>query len=374
MKMRYKPSRDIPQFARELKTTSPSKIVEMILNRRNEERTPESVTMWFKQYPEIYGQLKKEFREGLPTATEQVDLSIYQNGQFSELPSVKNWMLELSARELTDDYVKAKINILKQICLGKILGFDLVQEGKWCLKHPDRLSLRDVMELIALLKARGKDTYSIKRDMKDFLQSKDVVVGKKFVVGKPKGYGKYKKLYVKPEVQEQMLEWIKSQNYEAYVVDRFMHKTGTRITASLNSNVEELRGNTLTVFDKGRLSKYPKGHPWDKRLPPKLLAEIESIIGDRKNGKIFSIAEKTMANLNKMAIEKFAPEILELYPDLMPSHFWRHIFFQNILRASDWNYKVAGALGGSSSQSVEESYGEPDKATVDEWREKYISD
>jgi hypothetical protein len=81
-----------------------------------------------------------------------------------------------------------------------------------------------------------------------------------------------------------------------------------------------------------------------------------------------------MANLNKTAITKFALEILEMYPDLMPSHFWRHIFFQNILRASDWNYKVAGALGGSSSQSVEESYGEPDKSTVDEWREKYISD
>ena len=372
--MKYKPSRDLPEFARELKILSPSKLAEMVLNKRNEERTPESITMWFNDHPEIYEQLKRELKEGLPNVDEKVDLSIYQNGQFSELLSVKNWMLELSARELTEEFMKQKINILKQICLGKIQGFDLVQEGKWCLKHPDRLSLRDVMELISLLKERKKDTYQIKRDMKDFLQSKDIVVGKKFVVGKPKGFGKYKKLYVKPENQEQMLEYVKSQNYEAYVVDRFMHKTGTRITASLNADIEELRGHTLTIYDKGRLSKYPKGHPWDKRLPPKLLEEIKSIIGDRTHGKIFSIAEVTMANLNKTAIEKFAPELFQLYPDLMPNHFWRHIFFQNILRASDWNYKVAGALGGSSSQSVEESYGEPDKSTVDEWREKYISD
>jgi hypothetical protein len=372
--MKYKPSRDLPNFARELKTLSPSKLAEMVLNRRNEETTPESVTMWFKRHPEIYEQLSKELVQGLPTATEQVDVSIYQNGQFKELPSVKNWMLELSSRELVDEYVNQKISILKQICLGKIHGFDLVQEGKWCLKHPDRLSLREVMELIALLKDRGKDTYQIKRDMKDFLQSKDIVVGKKFTVGRPKGYGKYKKLYVKPESQEQMLEWIKSLNYEAYAVDRFMHKTGTRITASLNSNIEELRGNTLTVYDKGRLSRYPKGHPWDKRLPPKLLSEIQGLIDGRKNGKIFSISYDTMTEFNRKAIEKFAPEILELYPNLMPNHFWRHIFFQNILRASDWNYKVAGALGGSSAQSVEESYGEPDKATVDEWKEKYISD
>jgi hypothetical protein len=372
--VKYKPSRDIPEFARELKTTSPSKIVEMILNRRNEERTPESVTMWFKEYPEIYEQLKKEFREGLPTATEQVDASIYQNGQFRELPSVKNWLLELSSRELTDNYVNGKISTLKQICVGRIYGFDLVQEGKWCLKHPDRLTLRDVMELIALLKERKKDTCCIKRDMKDFLQSKDINVGKKFTVGRPKGYGKYKKLYVKPETQEQMLEWIKTQNSEAYIVDKFMQKTGTRITATLEASIEELRGSTLTVYDKGRLSKYPQGHPWDKRIPPKLLSEIQGLIGDGKSGRIFSIKDSETAKLNRMAIEKFAPEILELYPLLMPNHFWRHIFFQNILRANDWNYKCAGSLGGSTAQSVEESYGEPDKSTVDEWREKYISD
>ncbi len=224
------------------------------------------------------------------------------------------------------------------------------------------------------MKERGKDPYQIKRDMKDFLQSKDINVGKKFVVGRAKGYGKYKKLYVNPKTQEKMLEWIKSQNYEVYVVDRFMQKTGTRITATLEANIEELRGNTLTVFDKGRLSKYPKGHPWDKRIPPKLLSEIQGLIGDRKSGKIFSVNNDGMAKLNREAIRKFASEILELYPDLMPNHFWRHIFFQNILRASDWNYKVAGALGGSTAQSVEESYGEPDKSTVDEWRQKYISD
>jgi len=372
--MKYKPSRDLPEFARQLKTLSPSKLAEMVLNKRNEERTPESITMWFREHPEIYEQLKRELKEGLPSETEKVDLSIYQNGQFSELPSVKNWMLELSARELTDEYVRQKINILKNVCLGKVYGFDLVQEGKWCLKHPDRLSLRDVMELIALLKERKKDTYQIKRDMKDFLQSKDVVVGKKFVVGKPKGYGKYAKLFVEGETCEKMLEWINQQNHEAYLVDKVMWKTGTRITATLTAQIDELRGNILTVYDKGRLSKYPRGHPWDKRLGTILLAEVKAFIGDRKNGKIFSISDTEMAKLNRMAIEKFAPEVFEQYPDLMVNHFWRHMFAQHMLRKTDWNYAVVASLGGWTPQALEESYGKPPEKLVAEWGEKYVFD
>lgn len=34
-------------------------------------------------------------------------------------------------------------------------NIDLVNEGKWCFKHPDRLMLNDAMELIELLKDKG---------------------------------------------------------------------------------------------------------------------------------------------------------------------------------------------------------------------------
>jgi hypothetical protein len=64
--MKYKPERDLPQFAREAKTLSPSKLAAIVLNKRNKEITAESVTMWFKRHAAIYEQLSKEIVQGLP--------------------------------------------------------------------------------------------------------------------------------------------------------------------------------------------------------------------------------------------------------------------------------------------------------------------
>jgi len=215
----------------------------------------------------------------------------------------------------------------------------------------------------------------VKRDLKDFIESKGKAVGKRIVVGKPKGYGKYAKLHVEKPILREMLEWIKGINFEAYVVDSFMLKNGTRIDATLNALIEELtevgEEAIITVYDKGRRSKYPKGHPWDKKVDSKLLCEMKQLIGDRKHGKIFSIDYNEMLKINREALEKLCPEILEQYPDLYVNHFWRHMFFQHILRKCEWNYTIAGALGGAHPLSVEESYGKPPDETIKEWSDTY---
>lgn len=372
---KYHPEKDLPDFAREYKTLSPSKLAEIVLMRRNKKIGADAITHWFARHPAIADQLASEIVKGLPTAKEEVDRSIFEMGNFEALPSVKNWMMMLQNRDLSEEYMSGKISMLKRICMGQIHTFDLVAEGKWALKHPDRLSLQEAMELISILKERGIDTYSYKRDLKDFLECKGIPTGKKFVVGKPKGYGKYARLFVPRETLDKMLNWQREQNFEAYVIDKFMFKTGTRINATLEAKIEELHevGNRgiLRVYDKGRFSKYPEGHPWDKYLGADLLIDIKKVIGDRKAGKIFSIKENSMASINKITIQRFCPEVLEQFPDLFPSHFWRHMFAQHMLNLANWNYGVVASLGGWTPAALEESYGKPPEKLVAEWGKQF---
>jgi hypothetical protein len=372
---KYNPEKDLPDFAREYKTLQPSKLAEIVLMRRNKKTSPESITMWFKRHPKVHDELSSEIIRGLPTAKQEVDSSIFQTGNFETLPSVKNWLIMLQNRELTQEFINQKIGLLRNVCMGKAHTYDLVAEGKWAFKHPDRLTLQECMEFIAILRERGIDTYHYKRDLKDFMESKDVPVGKRIVVGKPKGFGKYARLYVELDVQAKILAFVYSQNFEAGVVDKFMHRSGTRINATLKAKIEELTevGNRgiQRVYDKGRRSKYPLGHPWDKYVDAELLTDLKTVIGTRTKGRIFKLTEENMANINKIAIQRFCPEVLEQFPDLYPNHFWRHLFFQNKLRETDWNYTVVAALGGATPQSVEESYGKPPERIVKEWAEKY---
>jgi integrase len=380
--VKYNPSRDIPLAVRELKDLSPSKIVLWILNKRNEERTSQSVTMWFKDHPSIYDELAKEIREGAPTEKQAVDDSIFQNDSFQEIPSVKNWIVEMNARELDPKTIEGQLINLKSSCLGKFRSrkadeekIDFVAQGKWAMKHPDRISLNDALELITLLKEKNIDTHQYKRALKDFLISKGVVVGKKIAVGKSKGYGKYAKLHVEKPKILLMLKELKATNFEAYAADLFMLKTGTRVNATLNALIEDIQGvrdlATITVFDKGRRSKYAKGHPWEKEVDPQLYDALQKLIGERKAGKIFSLSDSQLAEINRAIVTKHAPEIVERYPDFMPNHIWRHFFAQLLLPQVEWNYAIVAALGGWTPQALEESYGKPPNELVREWSKKY---
>lgn len=56
----------------------------------------------------------------------------------------------------------------------------------------------------------------------------------------------------------------------------------------------------------------------------------------------------------------------------MPNHFWRHMFYQHMLRLTDWNYGACAELGGSTVKSLEESYGKPPRVIVKKWGLKYM--
>jgi len=148
--------------------------------------------MWFKRHKETYNRMNKTLSEELPTEKEALDESMFERRNFRELPSIRKWIEIIQSREVTLAYIMDKLVNLKNLCRGTIHGHDLVAEGKWSLKHPDRLCYDDLLEINAVLKGLGFDTCHYKRDLKDFLENvRDIPIGKKITVGKPRGFGNY---------------------------------------------------------------------------------------------------------------------------------------------------------------------------------------
>jgi len=343
---------------------------EVILKERNEAVTPESITMWFKRHRGVYEQLKKEVIEELKPL-EVVDESIFNNGTFEELPSVKNWIEEMEDRHLAPEFVKNRIGTIKRLCRG----YDL---DEWTFKHPDRLTLDEARDYIRKMREKGMRTDAYRLSVRDFLLSKGIAAGKK-ISGATEA-GKYKKLHLPVEIEQEFFEGVKSLNFEAYVADLFERKTGTRVDACLESLIENIEGNYITVFDKGRRSIHPKGHLWLKYIPPELMDPLRKLIGDRQVGKIFNIRVYELRNINsaiqREMIQKHAnePKIVELLKMCLklPTHWLRHQFFQRCLHQTGWNYGACAALGGSTVKSLEESYGAPPDEMVKQWGLEYV--
>lgn len=371
---KYKPSRDLPKLALENRTLQPSVLRTKILEKYNKSITPESISMWFIRNPKVYTDIQKQLID-TEIDSEEVAASIFQNGTFEELMTVKNWIAEMKDRKLSETTWKSSVRTLKRVCKGKFKDFNLVELGLMNFKHPDRLVLKDAQEISRLVRDQGLDPSGVNLALRNFLESKSITVGKKISGSKHSGFGKLAHLFVEKETLNHMLNHIsRFMNYEAYVISLFMFKTGTRITATLNAKIENLsmEGDLVQqiVFDKARRSKHPKGKRWVKHIPKDLYYHMKGIIGDRIKGKIFSLSAPEMAQINRAALKRFVPE---LEPQIrMPNHFWRHMFFQHMLRITDWKYGVVASLGGSTVSSLQESYGMPPKAIVQKWGLEYV--
>lgn len=366
--MKYKPSRDIPRFAREHKTVSASTLARIILSKRNKDVKPHSITVWFDRHPLTKGAILKGIHDQeLPQV--EVNATIFQNGTFEQLDTVKEWLEQMQDRKLDPTTISGRIAALKQVCRGQGLK-------DYTFKHPDRLTLDETRDYIRQKKA----SHHIHIALRDFLLSKGIVVGKKISGATVKG--KYRKLYVPPAVCREFLEGVKALNFQCYAVDLFEVKNATRVSAVLNALIENINEEEgyITVFDKGRRSIYPEGHDWDKHLDPELKAALKRVIGNRVEGLIFSIDVDDVRKINKSVlndlIKKHADNLkvvrlLKMCLNI-PTHWLRHEFFQHCLHKTDWKYGVCAALGGSTVSSLEESYGAPPKAIVKKWGEEWL--
>lgn len=356
--MKYHPKRDIPDFARELGTLSPSRIVDRILAKRNVERTSQSVTMWFKDHTEIHDQLCKEFSEDLPTGKQAIDRSIFEKGSFEELSSVKTWIQDLMLRNAKQSTIKAWVNSLKRICQGEVRDGILIRD--WSLKHPDRLTLQDAKDFLYEVKKRNLRMREWALILRNFLMSgRDIIVKSTDISGRLEDdAGQYADLFASKEKIYEIFDYLNDRNHMAYLISKFSYKTASRLTASLEArwafvNHEE---RTITVFEKAIKGKAKR--KCTKLLPEDLYVELMEL--EPKEGRIFKGLETQ--ELNKLLREAYRvviPEIAERIPK--PFHFWRHMFAQHMLRASAWNYGLVASLGNWSLEALRRYYGLPPK-------------
>jgi integrase len=355
-RMNYKAKLDLPQFARDSKILSPSKLAQMVLNRRNKKITSESITMWFKRHPQVYDELSKELVQGLPTEKQAVDQSIFENGNFQEIPSVKRWIQDLTLRNAKESTIKAWLNALKRVCRGQVQDGVLIRD--WSLKHPDRLTLQEAKDFLFEVKKRNLRMREWALMLRNFLTSgREIIVRNTDISGKLEDdAGQYADLYVSKERIYEIFDYLNDRNHMAYLISKFSYKTASRLTASLEAqwaflNHEE---RTITVFEKAIKGKA-------KRKCMKLLSEdlyIELLELEPKQGKIFKGLEAQ--ELNKVLREAYRvviPDIAQRIPK--PFHFWRHMFAQHMLRASNWNYGLVASLGHWSLEALRRYYGLP---------------
>jgi hypothetical protein len=354
--MKYVPSRDIPQAVRELKDLSNAKIVNWILNKRNEERTSQSVTMWFKEHPSIYDELAKEIVQGAPTEKQAVDVGLFENGAFREIPSVKSWIRDLTNNNAKEGTITAFINTLKRVCKGEVQKDVFIEDWSW--KHPDRLSLEDAKNFIFEVKKRKIRSREWRLVLRNFLTSKGSIVKSSDISGKlEEDAGKYNTLKIPREKREAVFEFLDGRNHEAFLISRFGYETATRLTAALEADSQyfDHEDKAIWVFEKAS-----KGKP-KKKVKKWLTDGLYEEIKDRK-GKIFNIEETELNKLLREAYEAIVPETNKIIP--MPFHFWRHCFAQDMLRASHWNYALVASIGNWSVEALTKYYGSPNEKDV----------
>jgi hypothetical protein len=357
--MKYDPSRDIPQAVRELKDLSNAKIVLWILNKRNVERTSQSITMWFKEHPSIYDELAKEIMQGAPTEKQAVDVGLFENGAFREIPSVKSWIRDLTNNNAKEGTITAFINTLKRVCKGEVQK-DVVIEG-WAWKHPDRLSLEDAKNFIFEVKKRKIRSREWRLVLRNFLTSKGSMVKSSDISGKlEEDAGKYNTLKIPREKREAVFEFLDARNHEAFLISEFGYETAARLTAALEADSQyfDHEDKAIWVFEKASKGKPKK--KVKKWLTDKLYEEIK----DRK-GKIFHIEAEELNGLLREAYAQIIPETNDVIP--MPFHFWRHCFAQDMLRASHWNYALVASIGNWSVEALTKYYGSPNEKDVREF-------
>ena len=367
--MKYKPSRDIPKAVREIKSLSPSKIRDWIREHRTEvdkksgkrkqvNRTVQSITMWFKDHPDVYEELKREIgEEELPK--EAITETLFENGVFRELPCIKNWMMDLVNEGAKKEAINKFINTLKRICKGIVRGRGKKVEyiENWGLKHPRRLTLEDGKLFIYEQGKRDYSTRNARLTLRNFLTSKGIVVKKSDISGKEEEEaGQYADLYVSKSKLHEILEWIKSFNREAWKASDFAYKTGTRIGATLNADASFVNWELMrvTVFEKASRGKKKRRVP--KKIPKELWNEIP------REGKLFRITREEINNILQTAYKEIIPEI---EPRIVrPFHFWRHMFAQHMLRKTKLNYGLVAKLGTWTVGALERYYGKMDLETA----------
>jgi integrase len=358
--LKYKAKRDIPKFVKEYNTFSPSKIREIVLGKRNKNVTAESITMWFKRNPETYTQLKSEVIGEQLTRLE-VSETIFKNGTFEQLPSVKKWIETLEDRHVKRTGIRNRVAALKRICRGHNLT-----EKEWSYRHPDRITEKDFKEYNRKIRAKGWSDRNYRCVERNFLlYSRQVVptISGRITIGK------YRDLYVPKSKLNEVFGEIKATNDLAYRASKFSFKTAARKSATLNTKVKDfnISERTVTVYEKTKAMQDQRMEI--KYVDDELMRDLKPLVNNGTKFLFEELRDTDWADACRRAYDKVIPEVNERIP--MPIHFWRHMFAQHMLRATNWNYTVTSKLGGWTEEALRRNYGEPPQAVIANWGKQY---
>ena len=367
---KFKLKKIVPQIARKYNTISPSEIRNKILVEHNKAVTVQAISNVFYRNPQLKESIAKEIHDEEKAELEVRD-TIFVNGTFEELESVKRWIEIQNTNEVSPKFMRNRISCLKLICSGKIPSKKPLSQREQITvpKHPDRLTIADCQTYIAKIREHKKNTHRYRLTARSFMESKGIKVLRSQISGDKGNVGKFSKLYISPEKVDAIFDLLKYINYNAYLATAFMFANGTRVGSTLNASISDVwedEGTIMvTVIDKGRHSKGRKR--WDKIIPNTLWEEIKET---NPQEKLFPISNKelieALRETYKTIIPKLAPQIT------MPCHFWRHQFAQHMLRKCDWNYDIVAQLGGwIDTNTLKQCYGMPPKAVIQKWGKEY---
>lgn len=358
----------MPQTILKEKTFSPKRLRDALLLEYNIERKPQAVSMWLKRHPQVVVELKEQIGE-IDAQHENIrfEHAYWFNDFHSKIPVIQQWIDTLLAgRKTSKTYIKSNVNTLRKMCMGmKGRDGNLEQIKEWKL-HPLAFTEERALEYLAELNRLGYDDQHFRLVARNFL---------KFAIGKEpqkisgeKTFGKYGHIYATKEKLTMILAYIQARNYKIYVYCKFMFKTATRTMASKMAKLGNLneQEKTIVVFDKGRKGKKQK---WIKHLDNELLHDLQPLI---EKGRLFEdIDVREVREICREAYRIFIPELAKDIP--FPLHFWRHMFAQHMLRATNWNYTLVAMLGGwKDEKTLKDNYGIPPKEVVKKWGLKYV--
>lgn len=169
---------------------------------------------------------------------------------------------------------------------------------------------------------------------------------------------------------EEIFDYVKALNKEAYYSSKFAYKCGgARITATLNAEAKFVNKEEKTIWllEKATLNN-PK-RKVQKVIPNDFYEELKPRI--ERGGKLFNISAQEVNNILRTAYKEVIPELVE--DIVMPFHFMRHQFAQHMLRATDWNYGLVAKLGHWKVQTLEDYYGAMDTRTAMRTGRKYMN-
>ena len=406
----YSPERDIRAAMLGAGEDSPTAIVKWLLDKKGIVKSDTSVTMWLRRNPDEAAAMRVELAaQKLDIAT--MSAKIFTKGTFESYPKIREWVKVMTLGKVQN--ITGNVNKFKALCQGvrrgispitqasyytgqrkaerelghRGKGIDLAKDHGWVMKHPERITVEDVQDYVFMMLENypDVDNAGARLAARGFFSANGVPVGSRIAGTKHKSAEKYAKLYVERDVLEKILQYLRVHDFEAYVIDLFMFKTGTRIGATLDAVLNNLKNYgtenwSLVVYDKAVRSKYPEGKEWDKFISPDVYEAIALLTDHprRVAGKIFTKTSEEMADINGEMLDKFFPQLRigtkeADFKDVMfpgfenTNHFWRHMFAQHMLRATKWNYGIVASLGGWDVKSLEESYGMPTLEVVREW-------